>query len=380
MGLEYKFKELGMLRAGIDGSTPTFGAGAKYSFMQIDYAFGGSKYSEYINPLHSVSLTFNFGLNRDELQEIVEAKRKAEEERVIAEIRESDRQKFIAEHMKNADEYFSNSEWLDAIVEYQQVISQDPFNNRAQIMIDSADVLLQAQFDARQNQAIVEALDKERAQINQQYVNERFERGRLLLEQKLYTEALIEFNRALERSPGDETIIGAITTTQRRLNQEISSLLQASRREYQNGNYSEALRLLTDAGLLGGDNAEIQNEVEILSQRYKLAQKIQQGLGLYEIGEYDQALLIFEQAMSIDPSDQLLQQYYERTKIETEGKTEEMPPNIERRYLEGIDKFVKGKYQEAIDIWEEIRKEYPYNKKLIKAIEGARERMERAQK
>ena len=197
MGLEYKFKELGMLRAGLDGSSPTFGAGAKYSFLQIDYAFGGSKYSEIISPLHSVSLTFNFGLNRDELQEIVEAKRRAEEERVIAEIREADRQKFITEHMKNADEYFENGEWLDAIVEYQQVISQDPFNNHAQIMIDSADVRLQDQFDARQNVAIEEALDKERAKINQQFVNERFERGRLLLEQKLYNEALIEFNRCL---------------------------------------------------------------------------------------------------------------------------------------------------------------------------------------
>jgi tetratricopeptide (TPR) repeat protein len=380
MGLEYKFKELGMLRAGLDGSSPTFGAGAKYSFLQIDYAFGGSKYSEIISPLHSVSLTFNFGLNRDELEEIVEAKRRANEERVIAEIREADRQKFITDHMKKADEYFGNSEWLDAIVEYQQVISQDPFNNHAQIMIDSADVKLQAQFDARQNEAIEVALDKERAEMNQKFVNERFERGRLLLEQKLYNEALIEFNRALERSPGDETIIGAITTTRRQLNLEITNLLQASRREYQSGNYSEALRLITDARLLGGDNAEILNEVEILSQRYKLAQKIQQGLGLYEIGEYDQALQIFEQAMSIDPSDELLRQYYEKTKVETEGKTEELPSNVERRYLEGIDKFLKGKYQEAITIWEEIRKEYPYNKKIIKAIEGAKERMERAQK
>jgi tetratricopeptide (TPR) repeat protein len=380
MGLEYKFKELGMLRAGLDGSSPTFGAGAKYSFMQIDYSFGGSKYSEIFSPLHSVSLTFNFGLNRDELYEIVEAKRRAEEERLIAEIREADRRKFIAEHMQKADEYFTNTEWLDAIVEYQQVISQDPFNNRAQIMIDSADVMLQAEFTARQNKAIEEALDKERAEINQQFVNERFERGRLLLEQKLYTEALIEFNRALERSPGDETILGAISTTRRRLDQEITSLLQASRREYQSGNYSEALRLLTDARLLGGDNAEIQNEIEILNKRYKLAQKIQQGLGLYEIGEYDQALQVFEQAMSIDPTDELLRQYYEKAKIETEGKTEELPSNVERRYLEGVDKFLKGKYKEAITIWEEIRKEYPYNKKIIKAIEGAKERMEKAQK
>lgn len=380
MGVEYKFKELGMLRVGLDGSSPTFGAGIKYSFMQLDYAFGGSRYSEIFSPLHSISLTFNFGLNRDELYEIVKANRKAEEERVIAEIRESDRKKYVADHTQKADEYFTNKEWLDAIVEYQQVISQDPFNNHAQIMIDSANVSLQAQFDARQNKAITDALDKERAELNQQFVNERFEKGRLLLEQKLYTEALIEFNRALERSPGDETILGAIATTKRRLSQEVNNLVQASRREYQSGNYSEALRLLTNAGLLGGDNTEIQNEIEILSQRYKLAQMIQQGLGLYEIGEYDQALQIFEKGMKIDPSDELLRQYYQKTKVETEGNTEEMPPNVERRYLEGIDKFVKGKYQEAINIWEEIRKEYPYNKKLIKAIEGARERMEKAQK
>jgi cytochrome c-type biogenesis protein CcmH/NrfG len=84
--------------------------------------------------------------------------------------------------------------------------------------------------------------------------------------------------------------------------------------------------------------------------------------------------------MSIDPTDELLRQYYEKAKIETEGKTEELPSNVERRYLEGVDKFLKGKYQEAITIWEEIRKEYPYNKKIIKAIEGAKERMEKAQK
>jgi len=379
-GAEYRFRELGMLRAGFDGNAVTFGAGMKYSLLQIDYAFGSSYYSEIIPSVHRVSLSVNFGLNRNEMFEIAEAKRRAEEERIIADIRESDRQKFVAEHLQQAEEYFNSGEWLDAIVEFQQVISQDPFNNRAQIMIDSADVLLQGQFENRQNQAISEALDKERAEINRQFVNERFERGRLLLEQKLYTESLIEFTRALERSPNDETIISAINTTERRLAQEISSLVQASRREFQNGNYSEALRLLTDARLLGGDNAEILNEIEILTQRYKLAEKMQQGLGLYEIGEYDEALQIFEQAMDIDPADELVRQYYERTKIETMGKTEEMPPDVERRYLEGIDKFVKGKYREAINIWEEILQEYPYNKKVIKAIEGARDRMERTQR
>lgn len=42
-----------------------------------------------------------------------------------------------------------------------------------------------------------------------------------------------------------------------------------------------------------------------------------------------------------------------------------------------MDLFVKGKYQEAIDIWQEILKDYPYNKKVLTAIENARERLKK---
>jgi tetratricopeptide (TPR) repeat protein len=381
LGAEYRFKELGMLRTGFDVNGLTFGAGVKYSIFQIDYAFGSGYSSDLPSAsVHRVSLSFNFGLNRNEMFEIAEAKRKAEEDRIIANMRESDRQKFVKEHLQKAEDYFNQGEWLEAIVEYQQVITQDPFNNRAQMMLDSADVLLNKQFQSRQDEAIEQALDKERAEINRQFVNERFEKGRLLLDQRQYTEALIEFNRALERAPNDETIKAAIATTRRRLELEISNLLQASRREYQNENYSEALRLLTEARLLGGNNPRILDEIDILTQRYKLTQLMAQGYGLYEIGEYDEATKVFEEALKIDPNYDQAKRAFDRAKIETEGQAEGMPPDVERRYLEGIDLFIKGKYREAIDIWEEIRKEYPYNKQVSKAIEGARERLEKATK
>ena len=105
-----------------------------------------------------------------------------------------------------------------------------------------------------------------------------------------------------------------------------------------------------------------------------------QGYGLYEIGEYDEATKVFEEALKIDPNYDQAKRAFDRAKIETEGQAEGMPPDVERRYLEGIDLFIKGKYREAIDIWEEIRKEYPYNKQVSKAIEGARERLEKATK
>jgi hypothetical protein len=108
MGTEYSFQDLGMLRVGFNNSTPAFGAGIKYSMFQIDYGFGSSQAasdfsSEFTSTMHRVSLTINFGLNRDELFAIAEEKRRREEERIIADIREADKQKFIAEHLQQAD-------------------------------------------------------------------------------------------------------------------------------------------------------------------------------------------------------------------------------------------------------------------------------------
>ena len=97
-GTEYKFRDLGDLRVGFDGFSPTFGAGMQYSIFQIDYAFGRVSPADYFSSVHQFSLSFNFGLNRNQLLSLAAAERKEEEERLIADIREADRQKFIAEH------------------------------------------------------------------------------------------------------------------------------------------------------------------------------------------------------------------------------------------------------------------------------------------
>ncbi len=376
-GAEYEFRNLGMLRAGYDGHGLTFGAGVKYKIFQIDYAFGNSPYGGVLPSLHRFSLSVNFGLNRDQLSEISLAKRKAAEEKLISAIREKDRQKFVSTHLQTAEKYFEQGKFLDAVVEYQQVISQDPFNTRAKIMLDSSDVMLNREMDQERSLAVKNAIDKERAESNRKFVKTHFEKGRLYLDKNQFTEALMEFNLALERAPDDKTIQNAISTTKRRMAEEVKRLVNQGRKEFQQGNYAKALSLLADARLLGGDNQAIQKEIDTLSKRIKLQENIQKGLGLFEIGQYDQAAKVFEDALRINPQNKLARQYYEKSKIETTGKQEKLDPASERRFLKGVDFFIKGRYQQAIATWEEILKKYPYNKKVLKAIKGARERLNR---
>ena len=378
-GTEYVFQDLGMVRLGYDGNALAFGAGVKYSMFQIDYAFGNPSTESLLDPVHRISLSFNFGLNRDEMYEIAEEIRMREKEQIISDIRESDKQKFIAEHLQKAEDYFKNQQFLDAITEYQAVISADPFHQRAKLMLDSSNVLLENQFEQRQLAAVRSAVDKVTAEENQKFIDERFERGRLYLEQKQFTKALIEFNLALERDPANETILAAVQTTNRRQNEEIGSLVRKGRQELQNENYSEALRLFSEAQLLNPDDPNVLKEVGTLVERTKIQENIQKGLMLYDIGEFNEALDVFGQILETDPNNEFIKQYYDRSKIETIDDSGEMAPAVKRKYLEGVDKFLIGKYQEAITIWEEILKTDPYNKKVLEALNGARERIKRTQ-
>lgn len=378
-GTEYVFQDLGMVRLGYDGSALAFGAGVKYSMFQIDYAFGNPSTDGLLDPIHRISLSFNFGLNRDEMFEIAEEIRMREKEQIIADIREADKQKFIAEHLQKAEDYFGNNEYLDAITEYQAVIGADPFHQRAKIMLDSSNVLLEGQFEQRQLVAVRTAVDKITAEENQKFIDERFEKGRLYLEQKQFTKALIEFNLALERDPQNETILGAIQTTRRRQNEELGSLVRKGRLELQNENYSEALRLFSEAQLLNPDDPNVLKEIGTLVERTKIQENIQKGLMLYDIGEFNDALQVFGQILEADPNNEFIKQYYDRSKIETLDSSGEMAPAVKRKYLEGVDKFLLGKYQEAIAIWEEILQTDPYNKKVLEALDGARERIKRTQ-
>ncbi|TFH01384.1 MAG: PorV/PorQ family protein [Calditrichales bacterium] len=376
-GTEFSYRGMGKLRLGYNNNAIAFGAGVEYSMFQIDYAFGNPSTDNYLPPIHRISLTINFGMDRDEMFDIVQQLRAEEEERLTTEIREADRQRQIAEHLKKANDYFKENKYLDAIVEYQQVISSDPFNHHAKVMLDSSNTKLALDFQQQQDIAVTAALDKDRAEADIRFFNEHFEQGRLYLDKKQYTEALIEFNLAEQRVPGNDQVQAAIQTTRRRLGEDLNVLLIQGRAEMNKQNYSEALRLFSEARLLAADDSQVKKEVDTLVGRVKLQESIQQGIMLYDVGQYDQALQIFEGVLTEDPQNEFIKQYYTRTRIETLSETEPMDADTERQYLQGVEKFLLGKYKEAIDIWQAILDTHPYNKKVLEAINGAEERIKR---
>jgi tetratricopeptide (TPR) repeat protein len=376
IGSEYRIRNYGDIRLGFTASGLTFGGGVQYQMFTFDYAYGSNNYSDAFPGVHRISLSYDFGYNRDELYSIAEAERLKEQERLLEVLRIEEDKQFVSEHLQIANSYFESGKYFDAIVEYQQVMSRDSTQTQAQAMVDSANVLLQKGFEEAQAQALKEALDKNRAEENSAFINLHFEKGRNLLDQNQFAEALLEFNIALERDTTNSTLLTAIETTNRRITEEARSLIGRSQEALNNQDYSGALVLLADARPLAGNNTTLLRQIDAVRNQINIQQNIQKGLLLFQIDEFDKALEVFEEVLTLDPENELVLDYHRRSKIETLGQETKMDQETHKRYLAGMNEFLKGNYSIAVIIWEEILLEQPYNKKVLKAVQGARKKME----
>jgi tetratricopeptide (TPR) repeat protein len=377
-GTEYVFQDLGTIRVGLDNMNLAFGAGVKYSFVQIDYSFGSTISDGEFPPTHRFSITFDIGKSREELFTEAEQERLQREAELVASTKEAERQNVINESMELGKEYLAEGKYFDAYSEFQQVISLEPFDTEANILLDSARTLMDRDITTEQDSLINVAIDKELAQQNAELIDQYFNRGQDYLNNKRFTDALVQFNSALELAPDNPTIINAIERTNRIRGEEVRKLVDKGREQFSNGNYSDALQTLSDAMVLSPEDPKLKEEINTLANRIKIQQYTSQALQLFDLGRYEEALQLFEEALEMDPTNQALQNYVNRTKRGMGTEVKEMAPEDERRYIEGVDLFLSGKYQQALTIWRELEQEYPYNKKLQDAIKNAEDRMKKS--
>jgi tetratricopeptide (TPR) repeat protein len=195
------------------------------------------------------------------------------------------------------------------------------------------------------------------------------------LRQNQFSEAILEFNNALERDPNNPTLKSAIATARRRRVEESQRLIAQSQIEMSNQNFSDALIILSDARTLAENNTSLNQQIDDVEMQISIQQKINQGILLYQISEFAKALAIFEEVLVLDPENETALDYQRRSKIETISKEATMDEETEKQYLKGMEEYFNENLSEAIKIWEEILIQQPYNKKVLKAIQGAKDKM-----
>lgn len=377
IGAEYIFKGLGALRAGMDNGTITAGLGVEWKGIGFDYAYGNLNTDGEFGAQHRFTLSYSFGMSRDDLERMEKMNAEQRDSLMVETALSEEKAKLIREGFEKGLKYMEDRLWFNATVEFQTILSIDPFNREARELFKQADSLLQKQYQQQQEALARKQADEAVALRDQEYIDGHYNKGREYLQKNQFIEALLEFNSALERDPENKVLLEARSTAQRRLDEAINQLISKGRAQYRQGNYSEALRLLSEAKVMLSEDNSLNAEIDQLSRRIQVQGDLTKGLEAMQAGEYKKAAEIFQLALKTDPTNEEIRKHLKRAEGKANARKVVLDPSDEKSYQLGVDRFLSGHYQEALDRWEKLLDKYPYSLKLINAVETAEERLRR---
>ncbi|MDH5628186.1 MAG: hypothetical protein OEY69_07820, partial [Candidatus Krumholzibacteria bacterium] len=409
-GLEVDYDGLVALRAGLDDDTPTFGLGAGYRSVRLDYAFR----DEELGANHRFSVAVAFGASTSERRQTRQERQDAEmharlRER-IREFENGQRQHLVA----RADSLFAAGNYAAADEQYGAVLAWDPSDTRA----------VGLQSECRFHLEVAQARQGEAAGD--------------------YPTALYHFRRAEQFRDGDAGVTDGILLCEQRIQEGhdraamVQTLLSRSIDLYASGQLTEALPgfrevLRTDPGNALAREYERKTTVSIQSV---VEQNITRARTRAERGDFPGAMESIEQARALAPQDErvaaelaaiqkrqqsqstkdahavtatppepaydatvdeavLLSRYREGIRLFEQGNFEaatrellvvwtaapgfhDVADTLARAYLFlGMQAYSKGSYDEAIASWEHVLTIDPGNAKARRYLKSSREEASR---
>lgn len=379
-GMEYSFNRFLIARGGFDAGRMTVGMGTEFTQFQrfqVDYSVNlGSQYG---TALHRLSLTMNFGKTIEERQNIARALRADQDQKMIAQNQEAVKIRAIKEHSTLGAEYLKDGKLIPALVELEQVVSLDPNNANAKSLLDTVRFRMDKQLSDRLADTATSVREMTVSQQQNKFVEDHYRKGYQLVQKGDYIAALSEFQTALERSPNNPDIQRSLNETRGLLDKRIASIIAKARSNAAGNNFSEALKLLSEARSLDPTNQQIQREIDTelkrISNRLSFLESTRSGLDAYQKGDYQAAMEAFEAALLVDPQNPTVKEYHKKSIVRAFATFKNLEGDVEKTYLQGVDLYVEGKYEQAIAIWQRILEKDPLNKRVLKAIDKAEDQI-----
>ncbi len=419
LGAEYSFKNNAMLRVGLNDGLIALGAGAAYSNFHFDYTFGKMFDAADFSADHRFSVTIEIGKSKAERLQRLQAKREREVRlRVDNELwftretefntaMEDGRKKFETKDYRNAYVDFSRAvdaaqtlvdvamrlrgENTNDIEANMKVETANSSVQEAQTMLELAEAKsdsvrkAETEFIVRQTEATTR--DREL----RDFILQQRDKGNAFFKSGLFSRAMTEWQLALDRinqnqgnhlpSWVDEIKLqleNDIATAAKQLEGNVKEAMRRAEALERRGDYVQALNELNSiraAGMSDTERNEVELRIKSLQSQLSFKQNFDEGVRFYESKDWKAAAEAFDRALKVRPNDSRAKKYYEDARARSIATVQEMPPNLRVKYARGLELFRQGNYKAALDIWEEIRKEQPYNKRILDSIDSARERL-----
>jgi tetratricopeptide (TPR) repeat protein len=204
LGIEYLVRDFLAFRIGDSNSNLRAGIGVKANLLALDYAYF---FHQDLGATHQVSISFLFGA-ADQAKKV------------------------ILENMAYGKAYMKEGKYADAILRFNKILTLDPQNEDAGLLVKKA----QNELD---NQAL-EKVFAEKENENQRSIEDIMASGKGYFKQGAYLEAMAEFSKVLKIDPSHKEALQLQSDAQFRMESQLIKKSKDEAKEF----LGEAMKLV----------------------------------------------------------------------------------------------------------------------------------------
>lgn len=385
MGLEYGYENTIFLRTGFYGDQMTFGGGAKIAGVAFDYSYWTGS-DALIAGSHRMSAVLNIGKGRE--QRLADY-REREAQRIEAELaakRREERSQAIVSGQSRARVLFARNDYTGAYAAISKVLFYDVTGNdpdledarKLQLQINAA-----LEQQRRKEEAEILARNEEEMRIkrNNLLIEEHYQKALNAFSLEDFPEALIQCDQALAIDSTSERVQLLRKNADEQLRKKIRDLAERARQlQLQDRGY-DAITLFNQARQLARGIPDIETflagQISTIESRLSREDLIRRAKSQEMNQNWAEAASLYREALRYDPGNQSLQERFREADARANAKEMVMPDNVREVYRKGVNAYGQHKYEEAVQHFEEARKLQPLNKTILKALDSARENLQR---
>ena len=269
------------------------------------------------------------------------------------------KEKEISDHLSQGELYMKIEDYVTALAEFSAALEIDPDHAEALRLVTFASDALASQLAERE--AKVAELSQKAAE---------------LFAAEDYRGAISAWNEVLILDPENSLALGYLNQSRDRLDEQVEYEKRLAGNLEDQGRYDEALEHWLKALELSPEDPELPGAIS--KCRGYLSRQIEtlvaDGIARYERGEYAEAKDYLHQALRLDPSNRKAKDYLARIEdAQTVRPRESDPITANEFYLKGVQAYTRKDYELAIYYWEQCLYYQPDHPKAGPNIERARQ-------
>ena len=130
--------------------------------------------------------------------------------------------------------------------------------------------------------------------------------------------------------------------------------------------------------MTASQRAEVTNQITKLQNQLNVQEQYKQGVTAYLARDYRTALSYFDEVIKIEPRNGLAQKYRYDAESRLNAQAKDFATDqVRLRFAEAAKLSQRGNFAEALKILDEIQRDDRYNKRILDAIDQARDKINR---